>query len=113
MNKRDLKADLEKIRKINELAPEPTGDFVRDVVLPHALHRAIAAEQEVERLRGLINTATNTLKWYAHEESYRQEWVPLSETHFDGYYEVAEIMEEKGARARAAIQRIQEGMEHE
>lgn len=51
MNKRDLKEDLEKFEKINEIIPEPCGDFIRDVVAPHALKRAIAAEEEVERLK--------------------------------------------------------------
>ncbi|MCY7486399.1 hypothetical protein M5X00_17415 [Paenibacillus alvei] len=51
MNNRDLQADLENFEKINKLIPEPTGDFIRDVVAPHALKRAIAAEEEVERLK--------------------------------------------------------------
>ncbi|MCY9764825.1 hypothetical protein M5X06_31050 [Paenibacillus alvei] len=61
MNKRDLKADLEKFEKINKIIPEPCGDFIRDVVAPHALRRAIAAEEENEWLKTSLLEAKNLM----------------------------------------------------
>lgn len=57
MNKRDPKADLEMIDTFDQCFSEQTDDFVRDVVLPHALRRAIAAEAEVDQLRHFIADA--------------------------------------------------------
>lgn len=153
MNKRDLKADLEKFEKINEIIPEPTGDFIRDVVAPHALQRAIAAEEEVERLKeenthlqewrdrkyhvddvsrsywqrqtakikhlipdedkpgigsivkmlllkeSQLQDVLNTLQWYADIDHHLIDWDEGG----------SEVDGDAGKRAKAAIQRIQEG----
>lgn len=61
MNKRDLKADLELIESMNKHFVEESGDFVREEILPHALKRAIAAEEEVERLKKQLQASRDSV----------------------------------------------------
>lgn len=91
MNKRDLKADLELIESMNKHFVEESGDFVRDVVFPHALRRAIAAEEELERMKEQRTEALATLR----------------------VIEYYDFHPEATIRAKQAIQRIQEGKGHE
>lgn len=57
--KRDLHEDLKIMTLITKDPDEPV-DMVHDVVTPHALRRAIAAEDEVGRLRKALEEA----RWY-------------------------------------------------
>lgn len=56
MNKRDLKKDLGILESITK-NPSEIEDMVYEVVAPHAIRRAIAAEEEVERLNQLLQDA--------------------------------------------------------
>ena len=54
MEKRDLVADLALLERMDEIfgdSDDDDFDFIRDVVLKHALKRAIVAEEEVDRLK--------------------------------------------------------------
>lgn len=61
MNKRDLKKDLEILESITRNTSE-IEDMVYEIVTPHALRRAIAAEEEVERLQAQLQEALSSLE---------------------------------------------------
>ncbi|MFD3271500.1 hypothetical protein ACE3MS_15375 [Paenibacillus dendritiformis] len=66
---------------------------------------AVAAHEQLQH-------ALNTLKWYADESIYEKEKTLYDENEpMDFYWEPPEVYEDGGARAKAAIQRIQEGKE--
>lgn len=58
MNKRDLLADLEIVESMNRCLEK---DYVREEILPHALKRAIAAEEEVERLKKQLQASRDSV----------------------------------------------------
>lgn len=125
MNKRDLKADLEIVESMNRCL-EDSGDFVREVVLPHALKRAIAAEEEVEKLKKQLQASRDSVYGISceadearHErneleeevERLREALTSIKSTCKLGVYP---MMSDDIVRiVDSAIQRIQEGMEHE
>ncbi|NEZ45556.1 hypothetical protein, partial [Paenibacillus alvei] len=60
MNKRDLKKDFGILESITRNTSE-IEDMVYEVVAPHAIRRAIAAEEEVERLNQRLQDALKTM----------------------------------------------------
>jgi hypothetical protein len=73
--KRDLHKDLE-IVSLGDLS-DPV-DLMWDVVAPHALRRAIAAESliqqkdaEIERIKDLLQGALGRLAAYSHDDDAR------------------------------------------
>ena len=62
MEKRDLMIDLEIVEAINRQIELSDGEnHISQVVLPHALRRAIAAEEENERLKSQLDDAVNEM----------------------------------------------------
>ncbi|MCG7406757.1 hypothetical protein MH117_04945 [Paenibacillus sp. ACRRX] len=68
---------------------------------PEAIKRAISAEEEVERLKGQLQDALNTLDWYATA----CHWF-AGEFDGEGKFKTM-VSSDVGKRARDAIQRIQ------
>lgn len=122
------------LKAIDEAKDAYVNDLHKERALIEAaeLFRAdgITAWEEVERLkwdiRGLkyrqevhkdlanqihkqLQDALNTLDWYADQANYEQEKKLYDENEpMDFYWEPPEVYEDGGARAKAAIQRIQE-----
>lgn len=72
---RDLHEDL-KIMTLIPKDPDEPVDMVHDVVTPHAIRRAIAAEEEVERLTAENTVKSAAIKKYENDAEY---WYQESE----------------------------------
>lgn len=95
--------EVERLKEENEALKEERQEW--QVVADQGWHAAGEETKKVEKLEAKLQDALNTLNWYADQANYVKEKTLYDENEpMDFYWEPPAVINDKGERAKAAIQ---------